>query len=109
MTGRIDGEHRMRAAPRFKLFQPTAMTTAAGTARVHLLNLSTGGALVHATEAPTPGSLLRLQCGEEQRVARVAWANGRRFGAAFSLPLTDAQVEALVVGAAPQTSCTSRP
>jgi hypothetical protein len=96
MVGSIDGAHRSRAAPRYKLFQPTAMTTPSGTARVHLLNLSTGGALVHAADPPPAGSLLRLQCGTEQRVARVAWSRGRRFGAAFSLPLSEAQVEALL-------------
>jgi hypothetical protein len=109
MIGREDGAHHLRASPRYKLFQPTEMTTAAGVTRVHLLNVSAGGALVHAPEPPSPGALLRLQCGDEQRVARVAWSKGPRFGAAFSLPLTDEQVQSLLVAQTPQTSSTSRP
>ena len=96
MTHQTDGAHHLRTRPRFKLFQPTEMTTATGKARVHLLNLSGGGALVHAAQPPKRGALLRLHCVGEDRAACVAWVAGQRFGVAFAKPLDDAQVSAMV-------------
>lgn len=87
----------MRAKPRFKLFQPTEMTASgATTTRVHILNLSAGGALVYAAAPPRPGTALRLRCGDESRPARVAWTEERRFGIAFTVPLADTQVTRVI-------------
>lgn len=93
MVGQLDGAHHLRAAPRYKLFQPTEMSGADGARRVHLLNLSTSGALVHAAEAPAPGTSLTIRCGGNLLSAKVAWTLGRKFGVSFSTPLARAQVE----------------
>jgi hypothetical protein len=95
MTG-IDGTHHLRAKPRFKLFQPVQMIASGGARRVHLLNLSAGGALVHAADPPAPGTAIQLCPGASFRSARVAWTNGRRFGVTFTTPLPDAHVAQVI-------------
>lgn len=92
MISRLDGEHHLRATPRYKLFQPTEICTDGSTRRVHLLNLSTGGALIYATDPPPRGTPLRVSCGARSLPARVAWNDGRRFGVAFFTPLSHADV-----------------
>lgn len=91
--GQVDGARHLRAAPRYKVFQPTEMRGADGVKRVHLLNLSVGGALVHADEAPALGTVLSVRCGGALISARVAWAAGRRFGVAFDTTLAHSVVE----------------
>lgn len=96
MTGDGEAAHDLRAKPRYKLFQPSEMTLSGATTRVHILNLSATGALVHAAEPPAPGTSLRLRPGQGLRPARVVWTRGRRFGVAFSTPLADAQVDSVI-------------
>lgn len=86
----------MRATPRYKLFQPTEMVSDGQTRRVHLLNVSAGGALIFAAEPPMPGAMLRLECGSHSLEARVAWRTERRFGVAFITPLDEGQVSELI-------------
>jgi hypothetical protein len=90
-------EEERRRAPRVKLFQPAEMRNTSGqTTRVHLLNVSTTGALVYGDAAPGIGEELSLACGIALGEARVAWRVGRRFGVAFARPIAPAQVEAMV-------------
>jgi hypothetical protein len=96
MLGRLDGAHHLRSAPRYKLFEPTEMHVGGAGSRVHLLNLSTGGALVYAATPPAPGTALQLRCGGRVRSARVAWATERRFGVAFASPLGEAEVSGIL-------------
>lgn len=93
MIENTTGGRRLRTAPRHKLFQPTEMSWASGATRVHLLNLSTGGALAHAVEAPLAGTSLRIRCGERVLLARVAWARGPKFGVCFATPMTQHQLD----------------
>ena len=73
------------------------MRNAAGSAaRVHLLNVSIGGALVYGADAPEVGQEIRLACGISLGEARVAWKAGRRFGVTFARPIAPAQIEAIV-------------
>ncbi|UZK64959.1 PilZ domain-containing protein [Sphingomonas sp. M1-B02] len=86
-----------RRAPRIKLFQPAEMVCGSGEReRVHLLNLSTSGALAYAQRAPAPGDAVELACGAVLGAARVAWASGQRFGLHFDAPIPPAQIEALL-------------
>ena len=88
---------RERATPRLKVFEPTAMHDHGGEAvKVHLLDLSATGALVHAAVAPPSGARVQIDCGGAMRTARVVWANGQRFGVAFTMPMTERQVEETV-------------
>ena len=96
VTGLMDGSHHLRATPRYKLFEPTELTVGALEMRVHMLNLSSGGALIHGAEPPTPGTRVRLRCGPTFLSAKVAWTNGSRFGLTFLVPLNDNQVKGVL-------------
>lgn len=89
---RYDGTATRRRQPRLKLFQPTTMAVAADMMRVHLLDLSIGGALIHCSTPPAAGAAVRLDWAGRMRTARVVWVNGTRFGIAFSLALHEDQV-----------------
>lgn len=82
-----------RLSPRSKLFQPAEMRGRKGDVRVHVLNLSTSGALVYGDATPEPGEQVRLTCGMPLGTGRVAWVSGRRFGVQFLRPLPHAAVE----------------
>lgn len=86
----------LRATPRFKLFQPTEMRVGPERVRVHLLDLSATGAMVHHTEPPAIGAVIQLDCAGATRLARVMRWEGKRFGVQFLAPLTEAQVAAAV-------------
>ncbi len=85
-----------RGAPRHKVFLPAEMTTAEGTVRVHLLNLSPTGALLHGDAPPRAGATVQLQCGDERWTARVVWAHDKRFGIAHAAPLAPALLERMI-------------
>lgn len=96
-----------RGKPRIKIFQPAEMKTASEVTRVHLLNLSATGALVHLRPPPPVGAFVQIDCGTDPRPARVAWCKDSHFGVVFVTPLADEQVSeiiaeqrALVTGAA---------
>ncbi|UYY57498.1 PilZ domain-containing protein [Sphingomonas sp. S2-65] len=82
-----------RQAPRSKLFQPAEMRSRGDESRVHLLNLSTSGALVYGEAVPVLGEEVQLRCSLPLGPGRVAWVEGRRFGVEFTRALSDAVVE----------------
>ena len=82
--------------PRHKVFLPAEMTGVAGTTRVHLLNLSLTGALAHGAPVPAPGAIVQLRCGDAHWLARIVWAQDKRFGVVHVVPLGAATVSALV-------------
>ncbi|MBB5711941.1 PilZ domain-containing protein [Sphingomonas xinjiangensis] len=82
-----------RQAPRSKLFQQAEMRGPEGDVRVHVLNLSTLGALVYSDQVPMAGEQVRLTCGMPLGICRVAWVNGRRFGVQFLKPVPHAVIE----------------
>ena len=92
-----EGTAAARAQHRFKLFQPTTMVVGASVGssllRVHLLDLSATGALVHHAAPPTVGATVRLECAGRMRMAHVVWISGSRFGVAFALPLNEHQLD----------------
>lgn len=96
MVSRLDGAHHLRATPRYKLFQPTEISTGSTARRVHILNLSSGGALIYAADPPVPGTILRLRCGDRTLPARVAWNDERRFGVTFMAPLASSDVDDVI-------------
>jgi hypothetical protein len=80
-------EPDLRRETRLKIFQPAEMEDGGDAMRVHLLNISGGGALVYGEAPPDLGATVRLSCGVPLGEARVAWRAGRRFGVAFLQPL----------------------
>ena len=86
-----------RAAPRIKIFMPTDLEVGGRSMRAHLLDLSVTGALAYAPIPPQEGASVQLACGVALRRATVMWVAGPRFGLAFALPLTPAQVDAVLL------------
>lgn len=109
MTDHDDDVRRLRAKPRLKLFHPTELRDAEGAVqRAHLLDLSATGALVHAAEPPASDTTVQLLVDGALRAARVMWTDGRRFGLHFRLPLSDAQVSAVLDAQATATAAAAQ-
>jgi hypothetical protein len=68
-------------------------STSSSLVRVHLLDLSATGALIHHAAPPAVGATVRLECAGRMRMAHVMWVNGSRFGIAFALPLSEHQLD----------------
>ena len=85
-----------RIATRHKVFLPAEMAGTDGHARVHLLNLSPSGALVHGEAPPPPGALVQFHCAAMRWSVRVVWAQGKRFGVTHQGGLAPAQMEQLL-------------
>lgn len=97
MTDERQDVRRLRARPRLRLFQPNELRRPDGSAaRVHLLDLSGTGALIHSATPPAPGSTVQLSLGGAWRAGEVVWADERRFGLHFRTPLSDAEVAGVV-------------
>ena len=84
--------------PRHKVFLPAEMVGPTGAVRVHLLNLSTTGALAYGEPVPGPGAVVQMRCGDKAWLARIVWAQDKRFGIVHVVPLATAAVAALVGG-----------
>lgn len=99
VKGRIMGQAERRVAPRAKIFQPAELVRGdphGPSERVHLLNLSTSGALVYGRSAIEAGARVHLTCGFSFGAARVTWSNGQRFGVQFDVPLSELQIAAVL-------------
>jgi hypothetical protein len=96
VTFELDGAHHLRATPRYKIFKPTEIMLRGVAARAHILNLSAGGALVFASDPPSPGEILSLRCGNHALSAQVAWKNENRVGVVFLSPLTETHVREFI-------------
>jgi hypothetical protein len=97
-AGKTPNARLMRSKPRLKVFQPTEMHFERERVRVHLLDLSATGALVHHPSPPPNGAMVQIKCAGMMRAARVMHQDGTRFGVQFLAPLTDEQVSAAVTG-----------
>ena len=89
---------RDRIAKRHKIFEPTTMTAGGSQARVHLINVSETGALVHMAEPPPRGSEVIIDVGGALSSARLVWRSGRRFGVAFRSTLPQRTIDRLFSG-----------
>lgn len=77
------------------------MTLGERSVRIHLLDISIGGALVHAADPPETGTRITLDCAGIVRAAVVRWVVASRFGVAFDQPLSEAEVEAVIATQSP--------
>jgi hypothetical protein len=85
----VDGAGTPRIAKRYKVFEATRMQLPTGERRVHLINVSETGALVHGgVPVPVPSTVVRLDVAGDDVPARVVWADGDRFGVMFLSRLT---------------------
>ena len=85
----------MRAHPRQKIFQPAELRTADASTRVHMLDVSAGGARLHSALPLNVGADVVLLWCDQQRKAQVAWSRDQRCGIRFDVPLNPVQVAAL--------------
>lgn len=86
-----------RTQPRRKTFHPVVLRIGDDRHRAHMLNLSTGGACIHAGRAPLQlAHSVRVEVGGWTLPARVSWIAGERCGIRFLKPLTVTDVEKLV-------------
>ncbi|WP_445193105.1 PilZ domain-containing protein [Sphingomonas sp. Tas61C01] len=83
-----------RSEPRLKVFQPATLHTGGDPARVHVLDVSPRGALVHGLAQVAPGNLMALVCCGWTRAANVAWKTDKRFGVRFVEPLSSGEISA---------------
>ena len=56
--------------------------------------------MVHCDDPQAHGALVRVKYGSGTLPARVAWVSGKRFGIAFAVPLSEAQLSSLLNGQA---------
>lgn len=91
-------EQRRHAARR-KMFEPVTLSFGGAEMRAHFLDLSSSGALAHCETPPVSGSYVSVEALGLAASGRVMWARGKRFGIQFSLPLTEAETNALIQGA----------
>ena len=66
--------------PRRKVFLPARIRAGSQWSDVRVLDVSSGGFLMQATEPPQPGMYVELRRGQAMFVARVVWAHNQRFG-----------------------------
>lgn len=85
-----------RGAIRHKVFLPAEMSVSAIVHRVHLLNLSPAGALIHGDVIPLAGAVVQLSCAGATWLARVVWAQNKRFGVVHTATMPAARIEALL-------------
>ena len=64
--------------------------------RIHVLDLSSHGALGHAVEPPLPGEIVWLVCKGCEILSRTVWVRGSRFGLAFDAPVPSAKLTPLL-------------
>lgn len=91
----------VRTQPRLKVFQPAELQVGGTTTRVHVLDLSALGALMHGRVDLDPGKQVILLCCGWSRSATIAWAASGRFGLRFKQALTAAEVAAATSVAEP--------
>lgn len=98
LLGASDSHAEARAAARRKVFLPAELILDGMVSRVHLLNLSCIGALLHAGDPPQTGALVTIRRAEVCWSARVVWRSGTRFGVAHAQAFSQDAVEALIGG-----------
>ena len=83
----------LRAVKRVKTFVVGELQRDDQAMRVHVLDVSTAGALVHARSAPSIGEGVHLTLGRHGDPGRIVWVDNDRFGIRFSPPLSAARLD----------------
>lgn len=93
-----DGGETPRHMPRRKTFRLVAIEVDRACHRAHMLNLSTGGACLHARLTLRAWQTIGVDLDGRMLPARVSWTAGDRCGVRFLEPLTVEEVDALLDG-----------
>lgn len=89
-------QYEARRTRRVQVFIPATLVIAGRSCPVHMLDLSTDGALIHAEDDLPVGDKIWLLRNGLDVFARIAWGRGTRYGLAFEKPLRDEQYEGLL-------------
>jgi hypothetical protein len=81
---------------RFKTFQPCTLEVDGHHGRAHMLNVSASSALVHVGRPVHVGAQVTLVCGSVRCSGTSVWADGKRIGVIFDLPLAPAQLSSML-------------
>ena len=93
---RADRNLKQRSTHRFKVFQPGRWSAAGVAVPIHLLDISTSGALAYAKAPPQTGDYVLIDCGLPLGKARVTWRDGNKFGVCFVVLLGSDTLDAVV-------------
>ncbi len=81
------GRPDARQGERKRVLLQASLLASGRPTRIHLLDLSSHGALGHADEPPESGEIVWLVCKGVEILSRTAWVRGPRFGLAFDTPV----------------------
>jgi hypothetical protein len=85
-----------RQERRLKVFFPATMIAReGGSRRVHVLDLSRGGARLHVGDAMAPDEVVVLDLFGSSHSAKVAWASAKQVGVRFIFGLSGAELSAI--------------
>ena len=90
------GTRRQRAYHRSKVFQPAALKRGGAPVRVHILDVSVGGARLHCTTRVSRHEQVELVAEALSTRAHVVWARGDRVGLCFDRLLSDPELQQLL-------------
>lgn len=85
-----------RPQPRRKIFQLGELTVGGRTLRVHLLDVSEGGARLHCPAEVNVGDPVILRWQDNQWRGIIMWTSQGKCGVRFIAPLTAAALSALL-------------
>jgi hypothetical protein len=85
----VPANEEARAERRHKVFHTGTCTCLGVTFPIHVLNISSIGALAHADDPPKIGDCVSIKCGIPLGRANISWVEGERFGLRFVIPLSD--------------------
>src|SRR4051812_38360012 len=98
--------HKHRELRR-RVMLPARIRTDTGWGDACILNVSSGGLLIHSGQAPAEGSTIELRHGGHAVTARVAWSDGPRVGLCANGRLPIEQF--LLLSESPALRLTARP
>lgn len=90
------GRPDARQGSRTRVLLQASLLASGRPTRIHLLDLSSSGALGHAEAPPQPGEIVWVVCKGSEILARTAWVRGNRFGLAFDNALPSARLKPLL-------------
>jgi hypothetical protein len=86
----------VRPQPRRKIFQVGELHADGRSLRVHLLDVSEGGAKLHCTSELSVGSAVTLHWQGQRWRGVIAWTADGKCGVRFLVPLAPAAIDALM-------------
>ena len=88
----LRGRPDARQGERTRVLLQASLLAGGRPMRIHLLDLSSHGALGHADDPPDSGTIVWLVCKGTEILSRTAWVRGSRFGLAFDNPVPSSKL-----------------